>query len=107
MVSQPILRSVSLTQAGGLTWTLLVTASEGNGTTLGNLTLGCMMSGLTFTSSKDGWLTWSSNCQTGAISKGAPIAPVGPGTSEVAVPDDGGYTWQSVNLPAFPAASDF
>jgi hypothetical protein len=107
MVSQPITRSVYATADGGLNWTLLVTAPEGNASTLGNLALSCMMSGLTFTSLKDGWLTWSSSCQIGASSKGGPIGPVGPATSEVAVTHDGGFTWQSVNLPSYPFANDF
>jgi hypothetical protein len=107
MVPQPITRSVYATGDGGLTWNPSVTAHQADGSTLGGLALGCMTSGLTFTSLKDGWLTWGSNCQTGGGGKGGPIAPVASGTSQVAVTHDGGFSWQPVNLPSYPFAGDF
>ena len=105
--SQPITRAIYSTADGGLTWSLLVTAHQADGSTLGALALGCMASGLTFTSGKDGWLTWGSNCSTGAGGKGGPIAPVGSGTSLVAVTHDGGRSWQPVELPSFPPGGNY
>jgi hypothetical protein len=105
MVSQPITRADYSTADGGLTWTLLLTAHQGDGSTLGTLGLTCSMNGLTFTSLNDGWLTWDTGCGIGS-SAGAPPAPSA-NMSAVAVTHDGGRSWQRVDLPSVSSGGDY
>jgi hypothetical protein len=100
MGTQPRLRAMYATADGGLTWSQLASAREGDGSALATLGLGCSMSGLTFINLSNGWLTW--DCNSGIGPPGSPRAP-----SMVAVTRDGGRTWQPVDLPSFPSASDY
>ena len=105
MVSQPITRAVYSTADGGVSWTLLTTAHEADGSTMGTLGLTCSMNGLTFTSLNDGWLTWDSGCGIGSNAQPPPQPAAG--MSLVAVTHDGGRTWQRVNLPSLPLSGDY
>jgi len=103
LVSQPSTRTVYTTADGGHSWKLLMTAHEGDGSTLGTLALSCYMNGLRFRSLSDGWLTWDSNCGIG--SSGPP--EVAPTKAQVAVTHDGGATWQRVILPSSGSSTDY
>jgi hypothetical protein len=102
LVGQPITRAVYSTTDGGHTWTLLTTAHEGDGSTLGKLGLTCSMNGLAFTSLTDGWLTWDSGCGIG----GSGPPPIGPVNAQVAVTHDGGRTWQPQVLSPLDSGND-
>jgi photosystem II stability/assembly factor-like uncharacterized protein len=93
--TQPVSRAVYSTTDGGLNWSRLATAQQGDSSALGTLAVGCSMSGLTFMSLKDGWLTWDCNSGIGS----APPQTTG---SQVTVTHDGGRSWQPVTLPSFP-----
>jgi hypothetical protein len=103
LTPQPSTRAVYATTDGGHIWTLLTTAQEGDGSTLGTLALSCAMNGLTFTSPNDGWLTWDSSCGIG--STGPPT--VTPTKPLVAVTHDGGKSWQPLALPSAGTGSDY
>jgi photosystem II stability/assembly factor-like uncharacterized protein len=98
MASQPLSRAIYTTTDGGANWSRLVSAQEGDGSTLGTLALGCSMSGLTFTNPNLGWLTW--NCNETMGSPRAQLAQ-----SLVATTRDGGRSWQAVDLPSNPDSS--
>jgi photosystem II stability/assembly factor-like uncharacterized protein len=100
-VNQPLSRAIYATVDGGANWSRLVSAQEGDGSTLGTLGLGCSMTGLTFVSPDRGWLTW--DCSRGI---GSPRSQQ-PTSSMVAVTRDGGRSWQPVDLPSFPAGSGY
>jgi hypothetical protein len=103
LITQPLTRVVYATADGGVTWTHLTSANQSDGSTLGTLALGCGMSGLTFTSLNDGWLTWSGSCSPGPTGEQS-----GPSvTSNVAVTHDGGRSWQPVALPSFPSSTAY
>lgn len=97
---QPITRAIYATADGGLTWSQLVTGRQGDGSTLGNQAMGCPMSGITFASSRLGWLTW--DCFHSGPATNPP-----PSGSMVAATQDGGRSWQTIQLPSFPTTSDF
>jgi photosystem II stability/assembly factor-like uncharacterized protein len=94
IVNQPLTRAIYATSDGGASWSRLVSAQEGDGSTLGTLALGCSISGLTFATADRGWLTWDCNSTLGTRD------PVG--HSIVAMTQDGGRGWQPVALPSIP-----
>ena len=99
-VNQPLSRAIYATVDGGATWSRLVSAHEGDGSALGTLGLGCSMSGLTFTNSDLGWLTW--DCNRGIASPRSQLE-----ASLVATSRDGGRSWRAVDLPSFPTSTDY
>jgi photosystem II stability/assembly factor-like uncharacterized protein len=99
IVNQPLTRAIYTTTDGGANWSRLVSAREGDGSTLGTLALGCSISGLTFVSAERGWLTWDCTSSNGPTSQSTP--------SDLAVTQDGGRSWQPVYLPASPSPFDY
>jgi photosystem II stability/assembly factor-like uncharacterized protein len=100
IIAQPRIRSIYSTTDGGLNWSLLVRANEADGSTLGGLALGCSISGLTFVTLDRGWLTWDCNSLNGP-------ATIQQSPRVVAATQDGGRSWQPVELPSYPSASDW
>jgi photosystem II stability/assembly factor-like uncharacterized protein len=106
MVSQPLSRAVYQTSDGGISWTLLTTAHQADGSTLGTLAVGCQVNGLTFTGLNDGWLTMGGNCSIGAGGK-QPVSSAPSVGGVVAVTHDGGRTWHAVDLSPLQSGTDY
>jgi hypothetical protein len=106
LVSQPLTRAVYQTADGGISWTLLTTAHQADGSTLGTLAVGCQVNGLTFTGLNDGWLTMGGNCSIGAGGK-QPVSSAPSVGSVVAVTHDGGRTWHAVDLSPLQSGTDY
>jgi photosystem II stability/assembly factor-like uncharacterized protein len=101
VVSQPLVRAIYATTDGGATWSPLVSAREADKSTLGTLALGCSITGLTFASLDRGWVTWDCNTTYGSFPTQQQA------THEVAGTQDGGRSWQPVELPSFPSSIDW